>query len=295
MNSFVSDQQAFKRAAQNLSKLQGTGSLSACQTILAKATGHRDVHHAQALQARRGHTPIEAPSATRVEILTSLVKATGEKPGPLLNALQQARFFGPKADPEEALNVRAELFSKEFPATSPRALGSPCKIKEEGRPVRRALLVSRGEDRHSLCETMTDHGIATCVGFELSQHRTGHFFIPMRFWMPYGVWTEEDGSKVLFSRDYCPLWNIQEDRAPAQDDPNRAVRFTDQQWFFDEMTFRQPADVARKRGLEILRGYRVVSVPKLVEWLPECLKKKKWISDFKKWPWESTTQDTLVV
>lgn len=295
MNSFVSDQQAFKRAAQNLSKLPEAGSLSACQTILAKATGHRDLHHAQALQARRGSVPIAAPSATQVQILDALEKATGGKVGPILNALQRARFFGPKADPEEALNVRADLFSREFPATNRRVLGSPCRIKEEGRPARRALLISRGEDRNSLCEAMTDHGIATCVGFELAQHRTGHFFIPMRFWMPYGVWTEEDGSKVLFSRDYCPLWKIHEGSAPTQDDPNRAVRFTDQQWFFDEMTFRQPADVARKRGLEILREYRVVSTPKLVEWLPECLKQKKWISDFKKWPWESSPQETLMV
>lgn len=284
MKPFISDQQAFKHAARNLSNLSGTGSLSACQTILAKTTGHRDLHHAQVLQAQRGHAPIQAPPATQVEILASLEKATGVKPGPLLNALQRARFFGPKPDPETALNVRASLFSKEFLTTSQQALGAPCKIKEEGQPAKRALLVSRGEDRHSLCEAMTDHAIATCVDFELTQDRTGHFFIPMRFWMPYGAWTEGDGSKVLFSRDYCPLWKIQEDHAPTQDDPNRAVRFVDQPcFFFDEITFRQ-SDAARKQGLGILREYRVVSVPKLVEWLPECLKQKKWISDFKKWP-----------
>lgn len=284
MKSFVSDQQAFKRAAQNLSKLPGTGSVSACQTILAKATGHRDLHHAQALQAQRANAPNAAPSATQVEILAYLDKSTGCKVGPILNELQKARFFGPNADPEEALKIRADLFSKEFPATDRRALGAPCKINEEGRPARRALLISRGEGRNSICEAMTDHGIVTCVGFELAQHRAGIFFIPMRFWMPYGVWTEEDGSKVLFSRDYCPLWKIKKDCAPTQDDPNRAVHFTDQQWFFDEMAFRQPADVACSRGFEILRDYRVASVPKLVEWLPECLRQKKWISDFKKWP-----------
>ena len=293
MNLFVCNQQAFKRAAQNLSKLPGAGSLSACQTILAQATGHRDLHQVQTLQARHGHALIEATSTMQVEILGRLEAALGIKPGPILDALQRARFFGPKAESETALNVRASLFSKEFPATSRYALGSSCKIKEEGQPAKRALLVSRGEDRHSLCKAMTDHGIATCVGFELTQHRTGHFFIPMRFWMPYGVWTEEDGSKVLFSRDYCPLWKIQEGRAPIRDDPNRAVRFTDQQWFFDEMTFRQPADAARKRGLEILQEHRVVSTPTLVEWLPECLNQEKWITHFKKWPWEASALRVL--
>ncbi len=50
MNLFVCNQQAFKRAAQNLSKLPGAGSLSACQTILAQATGHRDLHQVQTLK-----------------------------------------------------------------------------------------------------------------------------------------------------------------------------------------------------------------------------------------------------
>jgi hypothetical protein len=283
MKPFITTEQAFKSAAKNLCKLPGAGSLSACQTILAKATGHRDLHHAQALQAQRGSVPIAAPSATPVEILTSLEKAMEGKVGPILNALQKARFFGPKMGPKEALIFRADLFSKEFPATSQEALGSPC-ITTEGGAARRALLISRGKDESRICKAMTDHGIVTCVGSELVQHRTGVFFIPEPFYKPYGVWTEKDGSKVVFSRDYCPLWKIQEGRAPIQDDPNRWVHFTDQKWFSDKGTVTSGADLDRKRGLEILQEYRVVSVPKLVEWLPECLKQGKCISKFKKWP-----------
>jgi hypothetical protein len=32
--------------------------------------------------------------------------------------------------------------------------------------------------------------------------------LPMRLRLPFGDWEEEDGSRVLFSRDFCPLWRI---------------------------------------------------------------------------------------
>ena len=57
---------------------------------------------------------------------------------------------------------------------------------------------------------MIDHGIMTCVSRDAPAHRAGRIFFPLRFWMSYGIWTEADGAKVLFSRDYCPLWKIQE-------------------------------------------------------------------------------------
>lgn len=31
-------------------------------------------------------------------------------------------------------------------------------------------------------------------------------FRPLRLVLPYGKWTCEDGSEVLFNRDYCPPW-----------------------------------------------------------------------------------------
>ena len=192
------------------------------------------------------------------------------------------------AEPEMALNIRAKLFSKQFPVTRRRwDLGSPCEIKTKGRPDRRALLISRAKNRDGICQAMTDDEIVICVGYELINPRTAQFFIPMRFWMPYGIWTEDDGSKVLFSRDYCPLWKIQDDCTPVQDDPDRWVSFISKgvnrpQFFFDGGSFCQPVDEVR--GLKILQKHQVLSVPKLVEWLPKCLEEKKDISKFKRWP-----------
>lgn len=57
--------------------------------------------------------------------------------------------------------------------------------------------------------------------------------VPMRLWLPYGQWTERDGSKVLFSRDYKPLWKVEPDGSVTRDKPWRLVHHVDQELFFD--------------------------------------------------------------
>ncbi len=37
-------------------------------------------------------------------------------------------------------------------------------------------------------------------------------FVPSRIWLPYGVWKLSDGSEVLFSRDYLPMWRVSSER-----------------------------------------------------------------------------------
>ena len=99
--------------------------------------------------------------------------------------------------------------------------------------------------------------------------------------MPYGIWTEQDGSKVLFSRDYCPLWKIQEGRAPERDEPNRWVNVSKEEWILDETDFHSSPTDAIEKGFEILREHRIVSLPHLVDWLPKCLAEGKQVSDYK--------------
>lgn len=283
MTIHSTDQHAFKRAAQALSKLPGSSSLSACQTALAQASGHRDLHHLQALQAKMHH-PAEASVVTQVDIVSRIHQASGLRSGDILDALTRTRFFGGNPDPETTLAVREALFAVDYPARGRQDVGTPCRVKAPGYDNARALLVERGEGPEGLTRVMIDHSIMTCVSREAPAHRAGRLFVPLRFWMPYGFWTEADGAKVLFSRDYCPLWKIQEGRAPVRDDPDRDVKFVKQEWYFDEGSFRGPVDKVMSQGFDILREHRVVSLPRLVEWFPECLSTGRWISDLKRWP-----------
>lgn len=285
MSLYLSDQHAFKRAAQAISKLPGASSLSACQTALAQATGHRDLHHLQALQAKM-QGQAETPVATQADIVSRLHQASGLRTGDIFDALARTRFFGGGASLESALAVREALFAMSYPGQGRHAVGTPCRVKAPGYDNIRALLVERGAGPEGLTRVMIDHGIMTCVSREAPAHRVGRLFVPLRFWMPYGVWTETDGSKVLFSRDYCPLWKIQDGRAPVRDDPDRYVKFSKQEWFFDEGSFRAEVEKVMSRGIDILNEHRVVSLPRLVEWFPECLATGKWISNLKRWPGE---------
>lgn len=52
--------------------------------------------------------------------------------------------------------------------------------------------------------------------------------------LPYGEWPEPDGSRVLFSRGYRPLWRIRPNGSVEAADPGERVHFTDQRWFFDD-------------------------------------------------------------
>lgn len=280
MSIYTSDQHAFKRAAQALSKLPGASPLSVCQTALAQASGHRDLHHLKA----KSYQSAEASVTTQAEIISKYHRASGLRIGDILDALIRTRFFGSNPDPETSLVVREALFAANYSARGRNDIGAPCRVKVPGYNNTRALLVKRGEGQNGHTRVMIDHGIMTCVSREAPAHRAGHFFIPLRFWMPYGFWTEADGAKVLFSRDYCPLWKIQEGRAPVRDDPDRDVRFVNQDWFFDEGSFRGPVDKVISQGLDILRKHRVSSLPRLVEWFPECLTKGLWISHLKRWP-----------
>ena len=283
MNCYTSAQDVFKRAAQAVAKLPGAPKLSTCQNALARASGHRDLHHALSLQAK-GVTSAVPAAADKAAIIGQLHQDLGLKSGVLCDALFRARFFGTDSNPAEALHVRELLFARDFAAAGLPSLGAPCRIKVPGQGVRRAMVLERGAGPDGLSRAVTDHGMLNCVSREMTPHPGGRPFIPLHFWVPYGYWTEEDGARVLFSRHYCPLWRIQDGAAPVRDDPDRWVHHVDQQWFFEADGFRGPVDRVIERGLEILRDHRVVSLPRLVEWLPDCLRQQSWISSMKHWP-----------
>ena len=90
-------------------------------------------------------------------------------------------------------------------------------------------------------------------------------FAPMRLRLAYGVWTEECGSKVLFSRDYYPLWRISPDGQIVPEDPWRWVTFVDQAWFWDNA---RPPWLNRETEREIERRMEdmgVTGTPKLMD------------------------------
>jgi hypothetical protein len=93
-------------------------------------------------------------------------------------------------------------------------------------------------------------------------------FVPARLYLAYGVWTEADGSKVLFSRDYMPLWRLRDHERPERLSPIEWINYADQSWFWTDAN--APWDYPQRIGENIrrLEEFGVRGVPKLAEVLP---------------------------
>ena len=57
-------------------------------------------------------------------------------------------------------------------------------------------------------------------------------FFPGALRFAYGFWTEPDGGKVLYSRDYAPMWRLRDDRPPQMLSPFEWIRHEDQGMVF---------------------------------------------------------------
>lgn len=275
MTTSIDTVELAKRAAKKLKKHVKNQRLSNCQEYIAQALGFRDWYH---LNSTGNTNNVNAPTGNPAEVANRLAKLAGIQSAESLHVLTTARIFGSTFGPAGGLAAREEMFARqEFSSIDKNAVGAVCRVKTANQPDIPALLIHRG----GLCKVMTDHSIMMTVDSELISQPGDTFFIPMRFWMPYGIWTESDNTKVIFSREYCPLWKIVDGKAPERDNPDRWVTAIDQKYYFNEKSFHD--DDATSKGLDILKEHGVVSTPKLVEWLPKCLNTGKKIAKFKKW------------
>ena len=281
MKTINVNEHAFKRASKTLASLSADKPLSACHNAVAQATGYRDYHHYKATLGAGDPTP-QTTADDRVAIIHSLSSGMNMPHGDVLHALSTARFFGNQSDLEDALNVRTRLFAAQYPLGKTLTTGAPCVLRGKG--GQRALFVSGGQGGQIGAQIYTDYYLSSCMDYELKPSPAAAFFIPLRFWMPYGFWTEKDGSKVIFSRDYCPMWKISGTAAPVRDDPDRAVHKVAQEWFFGGGELDGTPEEIAKKGLKVLSDHRVVSMPKLVERLPTCLETGTALPKLKVWP-----------
>lgn len=138
------------------------------------------------------------------------------------------------------------------------------KVKTYGGP--RAGYVLRIAD---LMYVLYDSGEGGCVPAEAVTPRTPiSDFLPARLWLPYGVWTLDDGSEVVFARDYLPLWRITAEGVERLD-PWLWIRgIKSDRWFAanTEGDWWRPA--GRLPALAYLEQHRISELPKLANAMP---------------------------
>ena len=90
-------------------------------------------------------------------------------------------------------------------------------------------------------------------------------FVPARLKLAYGYWTEEDESRVLFSRDYIPLWRLTAGRKPERLRPWLRINCVEEQWFWDDTNTPWQSD--RRLGEEERRliEFGISALPMLAD------------------------------
>ena len=105
-----------------------------------------------------------------------------------------------------------------------RQRGAVGKLKTVGRNGEAVILRERGRPTY----VISHQAISTVGDFEYVSPRVAPpLFVPMRLYLPYGYWTEHDGSRVIFSRDYKPMWRLR-GRSIERVEPWLRISFVEQ-------------------------------------------------------------------
>ncbi|TQD33287.1 hypothetical protein ACTTAK_18320 (plasmid) [Rhodobacter capsulatus] len=268
-----------KKAAKLLGAASGL-SLSHCQGHVARACGYRDWHD---LEQRAGHpgdaVDQQIPLEIEIGIIATLSQELRLAAGDVQHALMSARLFGAEApDLRHVIEVRRRLFVQlDIPPARRGEPGWVVETKIRGRKPQPAIVRSQ-ERAVWLITHSTDSTLV--ADFEITKPRHPlPMFIPLRLYLPYGVWTEGDGAEVLFSRNYCPMWRLREGQAPERLDPWERIshRATRHLWEENGINWARPNLEAEAIGL--LEGRGVRTLPRLVEALPVMIGKNCGIDD----------------
>ncbi|MBY0314413.1 MAG: DUF5623 domain-containing protein [Bdellovibrionales bacterium] len=125
------------------------------------------------------------------------------------------------------------------------------------KPLQIDAVVIKEDITNDTVEFYSDSGPGVCVRDEVKVYRQqpGSTRLPMRLTLPYGKWICEDGSEVLFNRDYKPIWAKLPNGEVKDIEPNTWVKNKDCIYFFDDSN----PPWAKKKTREMCFGV-------LVEW-----------------------------
>lgn len=245
--------------------------LMACQQALAKTSGYRDWFELSAITAgqvgARSAANLSMDDKVRFALEISRILSAGECD--VQFAMSQMNVFQWKHGIREQLEIRAKLLRRtSLPDLGRRQPGSVGKFKYDGRPL---ILRTFGTPVSAVGHSSHDYGVAD---FEfVTPRKPIPLFVPGRLYYAYGSWTEADGSIVLHSRDYLPLWRISSSKRPTRLNPADWIEHDDNsdQWFWEDAS--SPWDSAKRHAEEIARleSYGVTGLPFLADTLADMV------------------------
>jgi hypothetical protein len=257
-------------AARQLAKLSADLPLSKIQAAVAKASGYRDWSE---LRAQVSPKPGGArDAAADAALILKLARALNLAVGDVQDAVARSRLVDGQAWSNARHHAtRLALWRATFLGTPrPGQPGSLVKVVSDGRTSRRAYLRQAGRPTW----VVYDDGPGSCADFEVVEDPREAGFIPRRLWAPYGYWTLDDGSIIVFSRDYYPLWRLVEGRV-ERPEPWWWILDTRSEFHFGVSLrlddYNWDSGPTHELAMRFLEEHRVAGLPKLVDLMERLL------------------------
>lgn len=249
-----------KATAKALASLSPQLKLCRVQDVLAQVLLYRDWHDLSA--NGRGNTPATADDATLMHVITGLAAKLDLEAADVQHVVSKARLLSPGALPlETQLRLCTAIWRRNLGALGRGKAGTMVKVKTHG-TVEAAYLQEAGRPTFLLF----DSGLGDRADFTVVTPREPPpDFLPSCLWLPYGYWILKDGSEIIFSRDYFPLWRVT-DLSVERLDPWLWINgITEQRHFANSAaTNHWHYGSARELALRHLSERRISSLPRLV-------------------------------
>jgi len=277
MRIYFTNIQNPKKAAKAISSVARGVRLSEVQKYVAIISGYRDWHDLEKHHADDQSNPLDEvmmPDA----FLSYFAEKTGDLSQALnivysdaLYALSEARLLMDNVlSLEDYETVWSMLFQKFKPPQSGRyAPGTIIKTKRSGVKPEPAYIKSSVSGVELI---MNGYINALLADFEITKPRKPlKPFVPARLKYIQGVWTEKDDAKVLFSRDYKPIWRIREGKRPERISPWQQVSRINQKMFWDGTNPPWRSTSRQREEEDRLLSFGITALPLLVDVLPIIL------------------------
>ena len=256
-----------KSAARKVAVSTGS-KLSDCQRALASVSGYVDWHDLERVTALTSDLEDwHSGQETLAALISGLAGKLAAAAGDIQHALSHTPIIPREWSLADRVRLRALVFRKmDIPDAGRRKPGAVGRFKYDKRPL---ILRSFGE--LAFCVSDGTPSIAMADFEYISPRVSAPLFIPSRLYLAYGELTEADGSNVLFSRDYIPLWRVRAGGVVERISPRLWIDYVEQRWFWGDHNAPWDKELVRQKELARLSSYGVRGVPKLVEALPRLV------------------------
>lgn len=249
-----------KATAKALASLSPQRKLCRVQDALAQELGYRDWHDLSA--NGRSNMPATADAATLMNVIMGLALKLDLEAADVQHVISRARLLSPASlSLEVQLRLCTAIWRRYIGPPGRGKPGTIIKVNIHG-SVETAYLQEWGRPTFLLF----DSGPGDRADFEVvTPRQPPSDFLPSCLWLPYGYWTLKDGSEIIFSRDYFPLWRVT-DHMVERLDPWLWINGITEERHFSKFaaTTCWHYGTAREFALRHLSERRISSLPRLV-------------------------------